>query len=255
MKDGVSTEDETIRRLSSEGRSAFQIAIALGGGWSRNAVAERLERLTRTLSVSEPVKVEVAPVAAPVAIAPQAPAVPRRDPRLSDVSLARDWTPDEDAIITDLWVERGLSAADIASALTTQRSRNMVIGRLYRLGLNGRKGHSIGERAAREKPPGPSVRRNARPIVVKPKQPSGVEVMSEPGLQPLRLPLENLGAFQIKGPNQCRYAVNDDTPFLFCALTTEPGKPWCKHHEKIAVVPIDERRRKSSERGAVAAGR
>lgn len=32
------------------------------------------------------------------------------------------------------------------------------------------------------------------------------------------------------GPCECRWALTDDGPHLFCAETTIPGKSWCKHH-------------------------
>ena len=36
--------------------------------------------------------------------------------------------------------------------------------------------------------------------------------------------------FQQLRDHHCRFILTEDTPFLFCAEKTVPGKPWCVHH-------------------------
>lgn len=45
------------------------------------------------------------------------------------------WTEDEDALIKQLYFVEGRSASYVAKAMTTGRSRNSIIGRSHRLGL------------------------------------------------------------------------------------------------------------------------
>ncbi len=118
------------------------------------------------------------------------------------------WTDEKIARLRELWT-RGLSTAAIGRDLGV--SKNAVVGKSHRLGLDPRPS-PIAARAP-EKASGPSPRRKAR--------------------APARI-----GDVIDLGAQMCRWPFGDpgDEDFHFCGRDAAPGKPYCEEHCAIAYV-------------------
>ena len=105
----------------------------------------------------------------------------------------------------------GLSATQIADDLGGV-TRNAVIGKVHRLGLEPPPGDAQGAQAGTGAPPRAETAPSARPACCK----------------PVSRPLFDLA------DNQCRWVV-DVREFLFCgAPVADERRPYCPHHLQIA---------------------
>lgn len=125
--------------------------------------------------------------------------------------------------------EAGNTALNIAHALG--RSRSAVLGKMHRENITINRPNKHDATVNRSfKPHGvmPS-KASRKPLKVpaKPVQPS-CQTANVYDAAALNITLDNLGK------NQCRWAVNDGGPFLFCGHEVEPGKPYCEHHGQRA---------------------
>ena len=160
------------------------------------------------------------------------------------------WTPDRIELARKMFIEDGMSAGQIAAAFGDGTSRNAVIGRLSRSGIQrsdaqrrvtaGLSRHNYQRQTKPKAPPkAPAKAKAAKPIVE----------ASIPNLPPR--PLEQLGR------HECRWAVNGDGGpvdiiMLFCGrpVSMRPSgdrRPWCAAHAKLAYQP-QQPRRQSPER-------
>lgn len=148
------------------------------------------------------------------------------------------WTDDRVAELTRL-VKARFSASEIAKAMGEGLTRNSVIGKCRRLGLE------LGgaDKVLRAKNP-----RGPRPL--KPSKAARLFVGSWgacpeiiPGhippepvveLQPLNIPFDDIRAFQ------CRW-ITSQRPALFCGHPTVAGS-WCPIHRAIVFKPRTEKR-------------
>lgn len=138
--------------------------------------------------------------------------------------MSFEWTTAHTAILTDLCAE-GLSAREIAVRLGGDVTRNSVIGRVHRLGLQLEK-----------KPGGHRVKLEAKPEKKKRvSRKSWVE--SESGPKPITIPETSM--IGLRTPmieasfHVCRYPLweADGAPdYPVCGL---PGHPWCEHHRAV----------------------
>lgn len=153
----------------------------------------------------------------------------------------RPWGEAEDATLAKLWAE-GLNAAQISRALGTGRSRNAVIGRVFRRGLPGRKHDQYDRPAGRA--PRIKARRKAALRIAKIKA------------EPFNLAPEELGPLGdgvgILALNDwtCRYPIGDpqEAGFTFCGRTRDRDCPYCIGHARIAYTPVTKRQKRSTER-------
>ena len=143
------------------------------------------------------------------------------------------WSDESTELLRRLWAE-GLTASQIALRLGHGTTRNMVIGRARRLKL-ARRAPSPSEypKLTKEEK---LARRRAQHIAKrlaagavprvrrKPPRPVAAPVVSTAYAGP---PLSIVEV----GPNQCRYAVTERSPHLFCAAPSIG--PWCSEHRKI----------------------
>ena len=135
----------------------------------------------------------------------------------------------------------GLSASVIAAALGAE-SRNAVIGKANRIGVQlggGRGGPSGAPRAVR---PG-----------------SGKPAPAPPHEEPLRRPARPFAGaevgemrrvtFQEIGRAACRWPVGDPTSddFSYCGLESANGRPYCAGHCRLAYRPPNARARPSPD--------
>jgi len=112
------------------------------------------------------------------------------------------WTKDEATKLRQLW-EGGKTANEIAIALATGKSRNAVIGKLYRMKLTG--SNASPARKQRKK--------------MKKLQPFGVEL--------------------IRSFDCCQWIDGDGRSRVFCDDAAVKGKPYCAAHNSRAYVKLD----------------
>lgn len=164
-------------------------------------------------------------------------------------NVPRPWGEAEDATLAKLWAE-GLSARQIANALGTGRSRNAVIGRIHRKGLQGR------SKDQRDRP-GAAMRIKARR-----KASMRFKARRKAALRIARITAEPFTPTEELGPLgdgvsilaltdlTCRYPIGDpqEAGFTFCGRTRDRDCPYCIGHARIAYAPITKRQKRSTER-------
>lgn len=148
------------------------------------------------------------------------------------------WT-DERVELLKVFYAAGQSASQIAFELADRTrarfSRNAVIGKIHRLGLERR-----GPMAPR--PPRPKAKQTARKNVLrwgngKLLETPDIHVEMPVVVEPLNLMLANVG------PRQCRWISNDDaSAALYCGHETAEGCAWCPAHRAIVYRPMVNRR-------------
>lgn len=111
------------------------------------------------------------------------------------------WTKDEAAKARQLW-EKGKTASEIADVLGTGKTRNAVIGKLYRMKLTGKNAPARKQRKQTKK---------LQPFV------SGV----------------------IRSFDCCQWIDGEGNSRVFCEAPAVKGKPYCEHHRARAYVKID----------------
>ncbi len=146
------------------------------------------------------------------------------------------WTPERVETLKALWEER-YSAAEIARAIGCGLTRCAVLGKVQRLDLPT---HAAPPRPYR------ATARTSMPAGEKSAQrPKAKAAPENPGAPPLNL------AFLDLKPSQCRYAVNDALPYLFCGQRKEPGSSYCAHHHALThTEPLDLSADERERRGA-----
>lgn len=119
-----------------------------------------------------------------------------------------DWTDDRIATLERMWAD-GDSALQIGRHLGT--TRNSVIGKVHRLGL---------ERRVEVKPP-PNAQLEAAARLR--------------ALREERRPAEEYGRVNILDlkDGECRYTCSETQPYEFCARPAVPGLSWCAHCSEI----------------------
>lgn len=169
------------------------------------------------------------------------------------------WTEDRVATLRDLWRE-GLSASQIAAKLGGGISRNGVIGKIHRLGING---------ASRPKPSPAAVRAPRAPKPVAQPVMRAVPVVRANGAVSFRVkpgtaidpaapdiaiagapdPSTNVTMAGLTSTT-CRWPLGDPASpdFRYCGAYhgVEDG-PYCRHHHRIAHTPAKPRRTSSKE--------
>lgn len=177
-----------------------------------------------------------------------------------------DWCPDEEADLKRLWTE-GKSGAEIMRTLNAKyrraRSRNSVIGKVHRLGLDGRITPSRPVRRPSAVPPVPTQRtlsekrraagqagamkthkQGGRTVEVKgsfrfgavqteptPERKAGIgkDRVRNPRLLPGQTPADGRPITELRDC-ECRYALTADAPHRFCGRPSVPGESYCRGH-------------------------
>ena len=129
------------------------------------------------------------------------------------------WSTDLFERLTKLWAE-GKSAREIGDTLGI--SKNAVIGKAHRLGLERRRSPIKGAVQKGEKQP------NKNPAHVKIQQ-----LMLTP-----RAPTPYAGPNKLDqlALDQCRYTSSTTKPFIFCAKRIEVAGPYCNEHRAVCYV-------------------
>jgi GcrA cell cycle regulator len=110
----------------------------------------------------------------------------------------------------------GHSGAQIAKLMGDGVTKNSIIGKLNRLKA-------------------PTVSYVPLSPMPKPKSKPLPSFVQEPPAKTHTL-LENLG------PNQCRYPINKDHPFIFCGARKEEASSYCVYHQGIVYKPSERKR-------------
>lgn len=151
-----------------------------------------------------------------------------------------NWTDDRVEQLKSLWAD-GLSASQVAYALGGV-SRNAVIGKVHRLGLEGRANSR-------------TVGRPRLPSVPKLRAPSHtraiVPVIEE---EPLKLEDGGFATVVTVNDRMCRWPIGDpkSSVFHFCGHAPEPGSCYCEAHARRAHQPGPPKRKHKVRRAAVA---
>lgn len=140
------------------------------------------------------------------------------------------WIAERVERLRQLWLERRLSASQIANEFGV--SRGAILGKIWRLGLKGTRKPSRHPVAGFKRPQrDPQWKPKPRP------QPLAVDDDDELTMQEF-LAVE---LFDLK-PGQCRYPHGEASPFAFCGQPVREGSSYCAHHHALVHVPVSNRR-------------
>lgn len=150
------------------------------------------------------------------------------------------WTEEDIELLRRYWRE-GLPASLIARLLRPRRSRNSVIGKVWRLDLPARDTTRDRRRTMAERPP----RRKSKPA------PEPVVETAPVVTPPVDRRQGATAAIMDLRRGQCRYPIGDpaDPDFRFCAAAAIIGKPYCHTHALLCLFsPRDYRRQFDNRR-------
>lgn len=157
------------------------------------------------------------------------------------------WTAEQDALLRKLWANPDMSTTQIASEMGCA-SRNKVIGRAYRLGLESRK--PAGKNTFKNK--AQTAEQTAMLRRIKSGKPRGqfsVKIKHTKSVAPMPPPPLDVADSEIPAAQRqtilsltnetCRWPVGDPgTPgFFFCghaSANVDGGQPYCAAHAKRA---------------------
>jgi len=152
------------------------------------------------------------------------------------------WTDDRVAMLRELW-SKGLSASQIAVQLGGV-SRNAVIGKAHRLGLESRpspiRGGGSGSRSRRNRAISRAIEARALRGTMADEEIGGELVVPPPGEKIIDQPLAP-PARPISDVKECLWPIGDpgEEGFGFCGEETAPGRPYCADHCATAYIRKD----------------
>ena len=152
------------------------------------------------------------------------------------------WTDERVETLRRLWGE-GLSASQIATELGGV-SRNAVIGKVHRLGLEAR------NKSADDKSKDDAPAVDAAPEIEE-EAPAPLEAANDPGSAPDLEDDEDVAPIPLKlkltelTERTCKWPIGDPMHdnFHFCGHDADEGRPYCEYHSGLAFQPASERRR------------
>jgi len=207
-------------------------------------------------------------VASPVAFrASPSPASVLRPLLLYDFGADRmAWTDEKIAQLKKCWA-KGLSASQIAEAIGGGITRNAVIGKLARLGLQLKGGKGWPRGPVSKLIPATPRRTKAKAAIPPPwkaRLPKSSALIDEGSVRPqasyvpyveeVEVPkAERKGVADLEA-NDCRWPIGDpgDRDFHFCNRKQHPGLPYCEHHVRVAYIPANPARKSAKTRKAPA---
>lgn len=159
------------------------------------------------------------------------------------------WTEDRVAVLRRGWI-KGLSATQIARQLGGV-TRNAVIGKLHRTGLNlayprtGVTDSQVKQRSRKRSRSAYLSPAPMKPPLVQLAEPARTpEQKAALALRPIEPALGVLGL----SAHTCRHPIGDpkEPGFAFCGRTCEAEAPYCVEHAKLNYQPAARARRKLS---------
>ena len=165
---------------------------------------------------------------------------------MGNVSLV--WTHQAIATLKKLWSE-GLPCSSIAAQLGSGFSRNAVIGKVHRLGLERRRPSLTPEQLAARKR---SHVGRAKPVMT--LTTVAYQAPTPPPI-PIRLPEANDGGrLTVFGLSDktCKWPIGDPmaADFCFCGHEPRAGSPYCEYHARLSYRPRGEALRPHASIGA-----
>jgi len=152
------------------------------------------------------------------------------------------WTDERVAMLRELW-SKGLSASQIAVQLGGV-SRNAVIGKAHRLGLESRpspiRGGGSGSRSRRNRAISRALEARALRGTMADEEIGGEPLLPASGERVVEQPLAP-PARPISDVKECLWPLGDpgDAGFDFCGKETAPGRPYCTDHCAMAYIRKD----------------
>lgn len=153
------------------------------------------------------------------------------------------WTDERVAMLRELW-SKGLSASQIAVQLGGV-SRNAVIGKAHRLGLESRPSPirgGDGSRSRRNRAISRALEARALRGTMADEEIGGEPLLAEPGERPLveQQPLAPPSR-PVSDVKDCLWPIGDpsEAGFAFCGRETSPGRPYCADHCEVAYIRKD----------------
>lgn len=152
------------------------------------------------------------------------------------------WTKDRVELLKKRWYE-GCSASDIATELGGV-TRNAVLGKVHRMGLNAPPNETRHEPQKPQTPQPPRIvtKGEALPKIIR-LVPKPEDHPIEPDIEPrkgVRCTLMQLTE------DTCRWPMGDPSKddFCYCGLKPLKGLPYCDGHARIAYEPASDRRKR-----------
>lgn|SRR5208282_4359663 len=128
-------------------------------------------------------------------------------------------------LLRRLWAE-GVSTKQIGLAIGV--TKNAVVGRAHRLRLGARPSPIRKDGVHRPRPP----RRTPRGTATIP----ALVCLGKKMAAPPDPPVGELVSFDRE--RKCEWPLSNGRPWLFCCLSSLPGKPYCAFHSKVAFVKV-----------------
>lgn len=159
----------------------------------------------------------------------------------ADKSGLRDmaWTDERVTLLRELW-SKGLSASQIAVQLGGV-SRNAVIGKAHRLGLESRpspiRGNGSGRSSRRNRAISRAIEARALRGTMADEEINGEPILPAERNEPAPPP----AVHKASDVKQCLWPLGDpgDEDFRFCGEDTVPGRPYCTKHCAMAYIRKD----------------
>lgn len=151
------------------------------------------------------------------------------------------WTDERVTLLRDLWA-KGLSASQIAVQLGGV-TRNAVIGKAHRLGLESRpspiRGTGNGSRR-RNRAIDRALEARALRGTMADEEIGGERILPDPDQRVEAVPAPPL-ARRGGEVSDCLWPLGDpgDSDFGFCGADTVPGRPYCATHCRVAYIRKD----------------
>lgn len=141
------------------------------------------------------------------------------------------WTDERVAALRRYWSD-GLSASAIASRMDASFTRNAIIGKVHRLGLDPRLTvvRSKQIRRRRRKPKVEAV----TPVAKQAAPPPPVVALPIP--KPAPTDIVRVASIIDLEPGECKWPIGHPT-IGFCGCTAIHGGPYCQHHTRRAFAP------------------
>jgi GcrA cell cycle regulator len=154
-------------------------------------------------------------------------------------SHPHDWTLERSALLRRLWNDEGLSGGEIAERMGL--SRNAVIGRVHRMGLqkrNDRKANA--QKANVTKRSKRLTRRELTHKVSSMTLPAAPVAPVDAGeWKEVHVNFEPRGLISIWDlkEHHCRWPYDNEPMTTYCGHDRLPGKPYCKKHFETGMEP------------------
>lgn len=132
------------------------------------------------------------------------------------------WTPEREAQLVTYW-SQGLTLNQIASQMGDDVTRNSVVGKVHRMGLEGRRVVAFGAAPCRE--------------LKAPKMPFKDTFSAETVVMDTFFPSNDQNCTLMQLTNQtCRWPFGDPATenFYFCGAVPVDGKPYCGCHAALS---------------------